>query len=223
MRSHRLLAIALVLLSFVAMPDLCFQLAWVNNINEVIAANPSTFQSANPPKITKAVMQKKTLLVEGENFVDGAKLYVNGAKVKAFNDEITPTTKLVVNKANKRLPREEVVSLEVQTPDGQTSETFGFFTGFALNAHNITPSAVFLEVGQKFLLHFNDPGISWQIHYPPTVAPEVIELLSIANSLIPDSQGLYQAKQVGNSSFVMRGFPVNGDPPFFFYVNLFVR
>ncbi len=222
MRRSRLLAIALVLFGLVALSGCLPHDSRANR--HVTPLTPSTIstptQSANPPKITKAVMQKKTLLVEGENFVDGAKLYVNGAKVKVFNDEITPTTKLVVNKANKRLPREEVVSLALQTPDGQTSESFGFFTGLILNYQNtVVERSAIVSVGQKFVLYFKDPGVTWIAHLPPSNWYPLIEILGNLRDTIPDSQGLYIARQPGLAVCVMRAFP-NGQPPFDFLFNL---
>ncbi len=224
MRWNSLLSVALVWLGFVALSFLLSPTSQANR--HVTPLTPSTIstptQSANPPKITKAVMQKKTLLVEGENFVDGAKLYVNGAKVKVFNDELTPTTKLVVNKANKRLPREEVVSLEVQTPDGQTSETFGFFTGLILTYQStLANQNVLLQVGQKFVLYFNDPRIIWTAYLPPGNSYPIIEALDNLDDTIPDAQGLYIARQKGYAPCVMLAFPVEG-PPFSHLVNLTV-
>jgi len=222
MKIKSLLSAALVLSCFVAMSGFLPRPSQANSkANELIlSTNTSASQTANPPRITKAVMEKKTLTVEGENFVDGTKLYVNGAKVKAFNDEITPTTKLVVNKANKRLPREEVVSLQVQTPDGQSSELFSFFTGLILNYQNtVVDRDAILSVGQKFVLYFKDPGVTWIAHLPPSNWYPLIEILGNLQDTIPDSQGLYIARQPGLAVCVMRAFPI-GQPPFDFLFNI---
>jgi hypothetical protein len=222
MKLKSLLSAALVLSCFVAMSGFLPRPSQANSkANELIlSTNTSASQTENPPRITKALMEKKTLTVEGENFVDGTKLYVNGTKVKSFNDEITPTTKLVVNKANKRLPIDEVVSLQVATPDGQLSEVMVFFTGITFTAQNAPmDSTVSVRVGRKFLINFKDDGIYWQIYFPPSQSPNV-EFVP-CSSCPSDWQGVYYARQTGFAPFILRGEKI-GERPFFYYVNLAV-
>jgi hypothetical protein len=217
MSVKKTILLAFILLTCVVLPDLLLAVpaTRVNGAGHRV--------QGSVPKITKAVKVKKVLTIEGENFAEGAKLLVNGAPVKSFNDEITPATKLVLNKANKRLPYEETVSLQVQNPDGQTSEPYGFFTGLSITYQSTQLSInVHLQVGQKFLVDFRDPTIIWSYYLPPGNSSEVIQFLASPVPLIPGAQGLYLAKNNGQALFVMEANSLIGIPPFRWPVNLYV-
>lgn len=66
------------------------------------------------------------LLVRGEGFDDGAMILVNDRKQKTRNDVISPTTVLIGRKTGKKLPRGEVVTIQVRNSDGTVSEPFSF-------------------------------------------------------------------------------------------------
>jgi hypothetical protein len=188
-----------------------------------VAASRPAPQAVGTPRITKAMLEKKQLLVEGENFADGVKLLVNGEKVKAVPDEMSPATRLIVNKANRRLPVDEIVGLQVRNLDGQTSATWMLFTGLVLTHHNTADGApVFISAGRKFLLRFSDQQIIWQLYYPPSQSP-VVEFLMPTEEIISGSQGLYRARNAGYAPFEMDAYPQNGNPPFRHSVNLFVE
>jgi hypothetical protein len=88
------------------------------------------------PKILNASVNGKKLFVTGENFMDGAEIYMcadcsspatDGKKAKKVsNDSDLPTTMLVSKKAGKDIDRGSVMRLQVKNPDGAVSEPFEF-------------------------------------------------------------------------------------------------
>lgn len=97
---------------------------------------PFTINGAGPPlpMIASATVQGKKLFISGQNFGDGASLFMcdtcaqpanDGSKVKkTFNDDATPTTLLVSNKGGKSIASGQTVNLQVKNPDGSLSNTF---------------------------------------------------------------------------------------------------
>jgi hypothetical protein len=91
---------------------------------------------SSAPKIFNASVSGKKLFVMGENFADGASIYMcsdcsapaaDGDKVKKVsNDSDLPTSMLVSKKAGKEIDRGSTVKLQVKNPDGTLSEPFGF-------------------------------------------------------------------------------------------------
>jgi hypothetical protein len=91
-----------------------------------LTVNPPAVLSG-PPRITEVRVNKKQLIVTGENFDFGALLFMDEAKVKkTFNDEVTPTTTLVARKAGKTISPGQTIVLQVRNLDGTTSENFTF-------------------------------------------------------------------------------------------------
>jgi hypothetical protein len=88
------------------------------------------------PKIFNASVSGKKLFVTGENFTDGASIYMcsdcstpaaDGKKAKKVsNDFDLPTSLLVSKKAGKDIDRGGTVKLQVKNPDGTLSEPFDF-------------------------------------------------------------------------------------------------
>jgi hypothetical protein len=79
------------------------------------------------PTITGAAVNKKQLLVMGENFDFEAQLLMDGAKQKkTFNDDLTPGTLLVARKSGKQIEPGQTVVLQVKNPDGTLSNEFSF-------------------------------------------------------------------------------------------------
>jgi len=79
------------------------------------------------PVITGAEVNKKQLLVSGNNFAFEAQLLMDGSKQKkTFNDDITPSTLLVARKAGKFIAPGQTVMLQVRNPDGTLSNEFSF-------------------------------------------------------------------------------------------------
>jgi len=89
-----------------------------------------------PVIFSASVKSNKKLIVNGQNFGDGATLYLcsecttpvtEGNKVKQVsNNEETPTTSLTAKKAGKTIERGSTVILQVKNPDGTLSEPFAF-------------------------------------------------------------------------------------------------
>jgi hypothetical protein len=79
------------------------------------------------PLITEARVNKKQLIITGENFDFGAVLLMDGAKVKkTFNDEINPTTVMVARKAGNQIVPGQEVMLQIRNLDGTLSNIFPF-------------------------------------------------------------------------------------------------
>ena len=91
-----------------------------------LTVNPPAV-SSGPPRITDVRINKKQLIVTGENFDLGAVLLMDGAKVKKTgNDEITPSTVIIARKAGNQISPGQEVVLQVKNLDGTLSESFPF-------------------------------------------------------------------------------------------------
>jgi N-acetylneuraminic acid mutarotase len=80
--------------------------------------------SSSAPEITGASVSGKALLVEGHNFDDGAKVYLNDEKQKTSNE--SATTLLRCKKAGKQIASGVAVRLKVRNSDGTESAEFVF-------------------------------------------------------------------------------------------------
>jgi hypothetical protein len=101
-------------------------------------SGPFSINGAGPPspQILNAMVQGKQLLVSGQNFADGASLFIcdtcaspatDGSRAKkTFNDELTPTTLMVARKSGKTITPGQSVNLQIKNPDGSVSNTFTF-------------------------------------------------------------------------------------------------
>jgi Galactose oxidase, central domain/Kelch motif len=94
-------------------------------------SSPSSLTSAelldtatSVPQITGASVSGKALFVEGQNFDEGAKVYLNDEKQKTANE--TATTLLRCKKAGKQIERGATVRLKVRNSDGTESAEFVF-------------------------------------------------------------------------------------------------
>ena len=76
------------------------------------------------PLITGASISGKALFVEGQNFDEGAKVFLNDQPQKTAND--TATTLLRCKKAGKQIERGATVRLKVRNSDGTESAEFSF-------------------------------------------------------------------------------------------------
>ncbi len=194
-----------------------------DHLNSVTEAGNRAVTQISIPKITKATIEKKDLIVEGESFAAGANVLLNGTKtLKARNDEVTPGAKVIVKKGRNSLPEDEVVSLQVKNPDGLVSEAIGFFTGLTLTYHNTQNGvSIFLRVGQIVLLNFDDSDIFWQVHDSGGHG-DAIEFISSKVPLMPKAQELFLTQKIGHAFFRIDGVH-SSDPPFFWLVNLEVQ
>lgn len=103
-----------------------------------VITGPFSINGAGPPlpQIIDARVQGKQLLVSGQNFGDGASLFLcdtcaqpatDGNKMKkTFNDEVTPATLIVSRKGGNSIAPGQTVNLQVKNPDGSVSNTFTF-------------------------------------------------------------------------------------------------
>ncbi|HND21242.1 MAG TPA: putative Ig domain-containing protein, partial [Acidobacteriota bacterium] len=78
------------------------------------------------PRISSVEVSGKDLVVNGENFGQGATVLVNGVAKAATNDAQNPTRKLVAKKAGKKIKVGQTVTVQVRNPDGTTSAVFNF-------------------------------------------------------------------------------------------------
>jgi hypothetical protein len=66
------------------------------------------------------------LIVTGQNFDAGAKVFLNGDKQKTSNDDSSPTTMLIAKKAGKKINAGDSVTLQVRNSDNSLSAEFPF-------------------------------------------------------------------------------------------------
>lgn len=98
--------------------------AIINVANQVFTVTQAGIPQ---PVILGAVIMKKQLLVSGQSFDDGAKLYIDGAFIKkSFNDTDTPSTLLFATKAGKDIASGQTVILQVHNASGVVSADFSF-------------------------------------------------------------------------------------------------
>jgi hypothetical protein len=107
----------------------------------------NTFATVTPPKITRASVARKKLIVVGENFNPDAVIRINGEEQKTRNDDQNPGTTLICEKAGKEIRPGD--RLQVRNSDDILSEDF-IFTGYP----NITMASVagkkLIVVGENF-------------------------------------------------------------------------
>lgn len=59
-------------------------------------------------------------------------MLVDGQRFKSENDEAYPGNFLRAKKAKKKVPRDQVIQVQVQNPDGATSNEFTFYSGLVV-------------------------------------------------------------------------------------------
>jgi hypothetical protein len=80
-----------------------------------------------PPKILRAGVFRKELVVTGENFDLDAELFLNGKKQKKVSVRDAPTEMVLrAKKSGKKIAPGETVTLQIKNPDGTMSEEFPF-------------------------------------------------------------------------------------------------
>ena len=93
---------------------------------EVLSDKFTIIGSGTPiPRILNASVDGKKLFVSGENFQDGAKVYMDDEKQKTSNEEDF-SRMLKCKKAGKKIDRGDTVTLVVRNPDGVESAPFQF-------------------------------------------------------------------------------------------------
>jgi hypothetical protein len=76
------------------------------------------------PVITSVERDGKKLFVNGANFQEGAKVYMNGEKQKTVNEDENPAGRLKCKKAGKKIAPGQTVTLVVKNPDDTESVEF---------------------------------------------------------------------------------------------------
>ena len=76
------------------------------------------------PQISNALISGKKLFVDGQNFDDGADIFLNGDKQKTANDSEQPTNRLIAKKAGKKVKSGD--KLIVRNSDGVMSAEYVF-------------------------------------------------------------------------------------------------
>ncbi len=79
---------------------------------------------AEGPTIASAEFDGKKLFVNGSNFQQGAKVWMNGVEQKTTNEASDPTGLLKCKKAGKKVSSGQVVLIYVRNPDGTESAEF---------------------------------------------------------------------------------------------------
>ena len=83
--------------------------------------------SSPTPVITGAAISGKRLIVTGQSFDDGAKLFLNGDRQKKTeNDETSSTTVLIARKAGNQISAGQTVTLQVRNSDNTLSNEYSF-------------------------------------------------------------------------------------------------
>jgi hypothetical protein len=97
--------------------------------NTVVIPRRSIQSSDSKPTIHYAEWIGKTLRVQGENFAEGALVFVDGQRLKTSNTENFPRNYLLSKKARKKVAPNQAIELQVQNPDGELSNVFSFYSG----------------------------------------------------------------------------------------------
>ena len=88
---------------------------------------PDTGSSNAEPVVSGASISGKRLIVTGQNFDTGAKVYLNGERQKKTeNDETSPSTVLIAKKAANLISSGETVVLQVRNADNTFSNQYSF-------------------------------------------------------------------------------------------------
>jgi hypothetical protein len=154
---------------------------------------------AGTPSISYAEWIGKNLRVEGEDFSDGATVFVDGERLKSLNDENYPSVFVYAKKAKKKITPNQVIKVQVQNTDGATSNEFTFYSGFVIT-RSYSGSWVNLRAGERFLLYLpspltDPPSFTWSVSVyggDPTI------LIRNTDDLpIPGAQGFFQGAGSG--------------------------
>lgn len=78
-------------------------------------------ESSNNPVLLQALISGKKLIINGQNFDDGAKLRINDEETKTRNGDPDPSEVLVAKKGAKAIPPGHTVQLQVVNASGKRS------------------------------------------------------------------------------------------------------
>lgn len=91
----------------------------VYTITKIVPSEPPP--PPKQPRITEIAVSGKKLIVTGEDFDDGADIYLNDEKQKTKNDSDNLTTKLIAKKAGKKIEPGQTVMIKVKNSSGLES------------------------------------------------------------------------------------------------------
>jgi predicted secreted protein len=169
---------------------------------KVAASAPARMRqpSQDSPRIIKARVEGKKLIVEGEGFSSGAVVLINGEKQKTKSGGETSGNILIVKKAGKKIADGTSVTLQVANRGGGVSEGFDFFKGRVITLEDAKQS-IRLSVGERFLIALEKESYEWTlILQNETVIREVKD-----SPRPPKSQGIFQAEQKGTAMISATG------------------
>lgn len=193
----------------------CLLLACGTQSGIVVRGNPrlATRHSAQTvegsPNILYAEWTGKTLVLQGENFADGATVLIDGQPFKSSNGAALPANILYAKKAKKKVAADRVIQLQAQNPDGKISNEFTFYSGFVVTL-GFEGSSISLSLGERFLLYLppegEPPRVGWSISIIGT--DQTILTRTTDNLPIPDAQGFFQAVRPGQVTISAEGSPL---------------
>ena len=82
--------------------------------------------ASSGPTISKVTLTGKKMIIEGENFAQGARIILDGEPQQTTNDAARPASKLISKKAGKKVRGGQEVMIQVQNPDGKMSDQYRF-------------------------------------------------------------------------------------------------
>src|SRR5215510_6424115 len=92
---------------FVTLPITDFSVGSAN-----ASGNRRLLRAQAQPRILKASLKGKKLMITGENFSADAVILVNEVAQKTNNDVDSPTTLLIAPKAGKKFSRNEIINVQ---------------------------------------------------------------------------------------------------------------
>jgi hypothetical protein len=162
------------------------------------------------PKVDFADWKGDKLFVYGKQFADGAFVVINGIERRTIRVDSPPPMfpsgqTLMVKKARKKLPAEDLITIKVINPDGVSSEDFIFYSGMTIGFSTNPERQLHLKVGERFLVFYpNDSDafnalwhISFYNNFPAAIQPDP------TMPFVPRSLGFYQAVGPGNVALHM--------------------
>lgn len=191
----------------------------INSVNAGTSFSRPTIAQQLSPKIDFADWKGNKLFVYGKQFNEGAVVVINGIARDTIRVDSPPPIfssgqTLLVKKAHKKLPADELINIKVINPDGMPSDDFVFYSGITVGFSTDFERQLHLKVGERFLVFYpNDSDtfngrwcISFYNNFPTIIQPDS------TMPFIPRSLGVFQALQPGNVVLHMDFDPCPGLP-----------
>jgi hypothetical protein len=156
--------------------------------------------SEDAPRILNARVNGKKLIITGENFEPGARIFVNGQIQKTKNDSENPSSMLIAKKAGKKIKPTDVFNLQVENPGGGRSPNFPFFSGPLITFANNGETLRF-KPGEMFLLAI-DSNLAWVLNLNHDNG--IIRAVPTLHPMI-GTQGLFVAAGTGRLALSAKG------------------